>query len=252
MLIVGGIIAGIIVGVMQISKSTFSNQADASNSSEYFGLKSELDSMFSNPFDCTASLANVTFTGSTIRTEAKDVEIWKGDQFAVRTRKFLSGTDLAFNKYGKLVVGSIKFSMPDYTHALNFPAGVSQSFKGEIRFEGTKTKLGKVSPFVSFVKPINVGFNTNSAGISTITSCSSSGIMPTVSSITTFDILVARNSINSINTLPNRFKYCTLFRVATAGEGSDVCEVIYNADTTWTLKGQLGDDPDINCKMICF
>lgn len=175
MMIVGGMIAGIGMVVMQLSKNTFSNQSEAFNSADYFGLKAELDSMFSNPFDCTASLTNVTFNGNTIRTVPRNVEIWKGDQFAVRTRKVISGTDANSNKYGKLVIGAVQFSMPDYTLGLNFPAGIGQSFKGEIKIEGSKTKLGKTSPFVAFTKSINVGFNTNSLGVSTITGCNGFG-----------------------------------------------------------------------------
>jgi len=75
MMMVGGMIAGIGLVVMQLTKNTFTSQTNAIVNADYFGFKAELDSMLLNPFDCTASLKNTTFNGSTIRNTPRDVEI---------------------------------------------------------------------------------------------------------------------------------------------------------------------------------
>ena len=100
------------------------------------------------------------------------MEIWRGDQTGARSRKFISGTDAAFKKFGKLAIGEVKFSMPDYTAGVNFADGLG-SFKGEIVIRGSKSKLGSTKSFEDIKKPVNVFFNT-ALGVSTISGCSSS------------------------------------------------------------------------------
>ncbi len=168
-MIVGGIISGIGLVVMQLTKNTASTQVEAFNNAEYFSLRSEVESMLTNSFDCNASLTNTTFSGSSIRNTPIDVEIWHGDQTSARTRKFISGTDANFKKYGKLEIGEVKFSMPDYTGAVNFPDGAG-SFKAEVIVRGSKIKFGSAKGFPDIKKSINIYFNSLS-GVSTISGC---------------------------------------------------------------------------------
>ncbi len=175
MMIVGGMIAGLGLVVMQLTKTTANSQINATVSADYLGMRSELDSMLGNPFDCTASLKDTTFNGVSIKNTPVTVEIWHGNQVGVRSRKFISGTDASFNKYGKLTVGSIALTMPDYTAGVNFPVGAGQIFKGELRIEGDRLKLGVSSSFVPIVKSVNIVFDTDAAGLSKITSCTGTG-----------------------------------------------------------------------------
>lgn len=170
MLIIGAI-AGIALVVMQISKNSARTQADAFSLSDYFTLKSEVDNFFSNDFDCTASLKDLTFKGSTIKDTPLEVELFHGDQLQAKTRKFLSSTDATTKRYGKLDISSVNLSMPDYSGNANFPQGNNESFKAEIKIEGEKNKMGKSTSFQAIKKTIRLNFDTASNGESKITSC---------------------------------------------------------------------------------
>lgn len=173
LMIVGGLIAGIGLVVMQLFKSTATTQNDAFNSAEYIQLRSEIDLILGNSFDCQASLKDKTFKGSTIKATPIDVELSYGDQDGKPTRKFLSGTDAAHKKYGKLAISEMKFSMPDYTAGTDFPDGIG-SFKGEIIVRGDKTNFGKTKSLNEIKKTITVLFNS-AGGTSTIMGCNLSG-----------------------------------------------------------------------------
>jgi hypothetical protein len=114
-IIIGGLISGLSLVVMQLTRNTASTQVDAFNNADYFSLRSEVENILTNSNDCIASFNTVTFSGSTIKDTPINVEIWRGDQAGARSRKFISGTDAAFKNYGKLNIEEIKFSMPDYT-----------------------------------------------------------------------------------------------------------------------------------------
>jgi len=120
---------------------------------------------------------------------------------ANRSRKFISGTDVNSNKYGKLNIANVKFSMPDYTAGVNFPTGTSQVFKGEIKFEGDKVKMGATSTFSPIVKNINVVFDTDAAGLSTISSCVGTPILGSAMMKQGFVLIPACNSNNCCVTL---------------------------------------------------
>lgn len=173
LMIVGGLIAGIGLVVMQLFKSTATTQNDAFNSAEYIQLRSEIDLLLSNSYDCQASLKGKTFNGSTIKATPVDVELSYGDQDGKPTRKFISGTDAAFKKYGKLTISEVKFSMPDYTAGTSFADGIG-SFKAELVIRGDKKNFGKTKNLNEIKKTINVLFSST-GGVSTIMDCNSSG-----------------------------------------------------------------------------
>jgi hypothetical protein len=171
LMIMIGAVAGIALVVMQLSKSTAQSQADAFSMADYITLKTEVDNFFNNDFDCTTTLKDVAFKGSTIKANPIELELWHGDQFQTKVRKFLSGTDKAANRYGKLNISSVTFNMPDYSGSSNFPQGNSESFKAEIHIEGDKNKMGKSQTFQTIKKTIRVMFDTDSSGESKIKEC---------------------------------------------------------------------------------
>jgi hypothetical protein len=171
-MIAAGIAGGLIMVLMQLNKNTAQTQSDAYNNADYIELKTQVDNMLMNPFDCTASLKGTPFRGSTIKDSPVEVEIWRGDQDEARSRKFISGSDPKFNRYGKLSISKIKFSMPDYTKGKDFDAGENQIFKGIIQVEGDKNKMGKSVSFPTITKEINLVFDTTKGGQSAIFSCS--------------------------------------------------------------------------------
>lgn len=73
----------------------------------------------------------------------------------------------------------------------------------------------------------------------------------------TITLPVARNSSPMpISTSPNQYKLCILSSVRTGGndgDGDDRCEISFSSVTrVWTISGRRGDDPAIECKMLCF
>ena len=170
-MIAAGIAGGLMLVLMQLNKNTAQTQSDAYNNADYIELKSQVDNMLMNSFDCTASLKGTPFRGSTIKDSPVEVEIWRGDQDGARSRKLISGSDPKFNHYGKLSISKIKFSMPDYTKGKDFEVGVNQIFKGIIQVEGDKNKMGKTVGFPNITKEINLVFDTTKGGESSIFSC---------------------------------------------------------------------------------
>jgi type II secretory pathway pseudopilin PulG len=173
MMLAVGAMAGVSLVVMQLSKTTAQTQVDAQSTAEMMQLTSQLSSMFSNDYDCAASFKDVTFNGASIKANPIDVELWYGDQTGVRSRKFLSGTDAAFKKFGKIAISSVQLSMPDYTALGNFPTGNDESFKAEVKISGDKTKMGKQSGIPSITKQFSLIFDTDAAGLSKIKGCGS-------------------------------------------------------------------------------
>jgi hypothetical protein len=165
--------AGVSLVVMQLSRTTAQTQVDAQSTAEMMQLTSQLSSMFSNDYDCAASFKDVTFNGASIKANPIDVELWYGDQAGVRSRKFLSGTDAAFKKFGKIAISSVQLSMPDYTNLGNFPTGNDESFKAEVKISGDKTKMGKQSGIPSITKQFSLIFDTDASGLSKIKGCGS-------------------------------------------------------------------------------
>ncbi len=170
MLVVAGV-AGLALVVMQLSKNSAKTQTDSLNFADYIALKSEVDNFFNNDYDCTVTLKDLTFKGSTIKDTPLVVELWHGDQDLNKSRKFLSSTDVTFKKYGKLGINSIEFNMPDYTAAADFPQGTDILYKAQIIIEGDKTSFGKTSNLRPIKKSFNVVFDTDASGVSTIKSC---------------------------------------------------------------------------------
>lgn len=234
MMLAVGALAGVALVVMQLSKNTASTQVDATNTADYMQMRAQVDSMFTNDYDCTASLKGVTFKGSTIKLTPILVEIWHGDQDANRSRKFLSSADPVYKKIGKLTINSISLTMPDYTAPGNFPAGNDEVFKGEIQIIGEKIKLAKTSAFANITKMINITFDTDASGVSTIKYCSSGG----------------SSGMSNLNSPPNMggAKYCMLANmcpvgwidngragiIASYGDGAHAkCSALFNPGTDY-------------------
>lgn len=173
MIAVGGM-AGVALVVMQLSKNTAQTQVNAFNTADYFDLRTQVESMLINDFDCQASFKGLVFKASILKTTPMDVEIWHGDQNGARTTKFLSGTDAAFKKYGKIGISTVQILMPDYTGTSNFPQGNDEVFKMNLTITGDKVSMGKASGFTPITKQINIVFDTDSSGNSTIKSCNAS------------------------------------------------------------------------------
>lgn len=72
----------------------------------------------------------------------------------------------------------------------------------------------------------------------------------------TIQIAVPRNGSRDFSTLPNQFKLCILSTVESGGDdggGGDRCEVAYfPATKIWKISGNRGNDPAIDCKMLCY
>lgn len=186
-LIAVGLVSGLALAIIQFQKNTSVTQAGASNTSDVIALKSELEKVLLREDDCTASLKGVTFNGATIQATPKDTELWYGDQDSNRSRKFLN-TIAPDNKYGKLIVKKIQFSMPDYTAGENFPQGTNQSFKIELRVEGEQKVLQKANAFSPIAKTIDVIFDTDSSGLSTITRCGQATAAASTSTLQCYSI----------------------------------------------------------------
>jgi hypothetical protein len=172
LMMITGAIAGIALVIMQLSKNSANTQSDAFSMADYISLRAEVDNSFSNDFDCTASLKDITFRGSEIKTKPIEIDLWHGDQNQKRNRKFLSASDPSVNKYGKLVISTLNLSMPDFTAKGDFPQGNGVTFKAEINIEGEKSKSGKLKEFIPIKKTVNITFDTDASGDSKIVSCS--------------------------------------------------------------------------------
>ena len=166
-----GLVAGLGMVVMQVMKSSNKGQVDVMNFADYSSLRDEVTFLINNSNSCKASLAGVTFNGSTIQATPKTaIELWGADQDGNRTtKKFYTGA-----KFGKTEIEKINFSMPDYTAGTNWAAGTGQSFSGELIISGKKSNMGNVKSFNEIKKSITVSFDTDASGLSTIKSCSAS------------------------------------------------------------------------------
>lgn len=162
------LLGGVALGVAQLLKNMSKGQGDIQNIADLMELKNESLFLIENLKSCKASLSGFTFRGSTIRSTPKDgVELWSVDQAGARSRKIFH----ANAKFNKLVVDRITFSMPDYTSASDWPVGTAQSFTGLIKISGRKLNSGSSRSFPDISKSINVVFNTDSSGVSTIVDC---------------------------------------------------------------------------------
>jgi len=171
MIMITGAIAGIAMIVMQLTKNTATTQGDAFSIADYISLRSEVDNLFNNGYDCTASFKDLDFKGSTIGKEPIEVELWHGDQDNKKLRKFLSSADNKFNKYGKLNIASISMTMPDYSKTEDFPQGTDEVFKAEISVELEKNKTTKSKTYSAIKRSITIVFDTDGSGKSVIKSC---------------------------------------------------------------------------------
>jgi len=170
-MVAAGLLGLVSLGVIQLFQNINKGQADVQSESDYSSLIQEATLLLSKEKACQASLSGFVFNGSTIKANPQSgVEIWSIDQTGARSSKKI----FANKKYGKLLIDKITFSMPDYTSASNWPTGLNQTFTAELVISGSKTGLGFSKPFKNIKKTINVTFNTDSSGLSTVTDCSDS------------------------------------------------------------------------------
>jgi hypothetical protein len=163
-------VSGLALVIMQMSKNSSTVQTNMQGSIDHSELRVELERLLASSKDCTASLENTTFQGSTIRTTPVPVELWLADQAGVRSRKIYSSTDLAHKTIGKLTIDNLEFTMPDYTAGTNFPFGPGSS-KALLQVKGSKKSMENVRDFPFINKTLTLSFTTDAAGLSTITSC---------------------------------------------------------------------------------
>jgi prepilin-type N-terminal cleavage/methylation domain-containing protein len=171
LMIAVGAMAGIALVVMQISKNSASTQVVAFNTSDFISLKAKIETMMLNDFDCKASLKDITFKATQLKSTPLNVELWNGDQVGARKSKFISGTDSNFKKFGKIAISSVQILMPDFSGASDFPAGIDQKFKIRLTIEGEKSVMGKSTNFQPIEKELNIIFDTDSTGLSKIKNC---------------------------------------------------------------------------------
>jgi prepilin-type N-terminal cleavage/methylation domain-containing protein len=128
------VMSGIAIVVMKLGTNMSSIQADAFTSVDYVSLRREVDFLLSQPKSCNASLVGLAFHGASIKgTPIKGVELWTGDEFGTRSRKRVYKDQ----KFGKLTIDEISFSMPDYGAGTDFASG-SQSVTAELQITGKK------------------------------------------------------------------------------------------------------------------
>lgn len=169
-IIIATAVLGIVsLGVMQLLKNMHKGQVDVQNSADYASIMQESTLLINNINACRASLIGLTFYGSSIQsTSVTGLELWTVNQAGVRTmKKFYEG-----QKLSKIVIDKISFSMPDYTSSTNWPIGTNQSFTAELRISGKKSAFGTFRPFQDITKTINVIFDTDASGQSTVKDCS--------------------------------------------------------------------------------
>lgn len=165
--VIGLISAGSLI-LAQLSQNSVFMQESFSAGSERLELGNDTYFITSDKDSCTASLAGTTFKGSMIKTTPTNgLSLWYADEMGARSRKaFDEGL-----RIGKLKIDKIGFTMPDYAAGVNWPVGSGQSFRGVLTISGVKVVGGQEIPFKAVEQPINVTFNTNGSGTSTITEC---------------------------------------------------------------------------------
>ena len=167
MLVAAGL-GGVALIVMQLGKNSLKIQNESLADGDYTQLSREVNFLISREKDCTASLSGKKFRGSTITsTPVTALELWSSDQSGSKSqKKFYEG-----QKYGKTSIETIGFKMPDYTAGVDFPEGSNQSFVGVLELKGMKKVLGNEKNFNPISQTLNVTFDTDSAGESTIKNC---------------------------------------------------------------------------------
>jgi prepilin-type N-terminal cleavage/methylation domain-containing protein len=169
--IIAAAVFGIIsLGVMQMTKTMHKGQGEATGQADLLDMRREASQYLQDEDDCSASLKGVTFKGSTIKLTPKTgLEIWTASNTGVRSQKRFYETQ----KFGKINISEISLTMPDYTTGSDWPAGTDQFFKGELKIVSSKLNLGQVKNNPDQIYNLNLTFNTNGAGLSTIESCTS-------------------------------------------------------------------------------
>ena len=164
-----GILSGLSLGFMQLFKNANKGQGEVTSQADFIEIKRDITSVLQSDADCTASLKGVTFNGATIRNNPRSgLEIWTSNSSGTRSRKLYFET----KKSGKITINEISFTMPDYLAGTNWAAGNDQSFKSQLKIKSTKINFGTSKPMVDLNFLVNLTFDTDASGVSTIKSCS--------------------------------------------------------------------------------
>lgn len=168
LLIGAGLLSALGIGFMTYFKNSSQSQNELLNSFEVIDLKHDIHFYLADDKSCSASLQGLTFKGSTIKnTPINNIEIWSGDQNSAKvTKRLYSGL-----MRGRVKINSISLNMPDYTAGVNFPQGINQNFKAQIVFKLTKSNFSKIKNVDDINYILNLFFNTDSSGNSTIAGC---------------------------------------------------------------------------------
>jgi prepilin-type N-terminal cleavage/methylation domain-containing protein len=169
-IVVMGMLGVASLGVMQLTKTITKGQGEAIGTADLVDMRKEMAMYLADSKDCSASLNGVTFQGATIKlAPVAGLEIWSADNTGARgTKHFFEN-----QKFGKVKIQEISLKMPDYNSGTNWPTGIDQFFKGELTLKSDKQNMGTLKTNLDQVYQINLKFNTDAGGTSTIQSCSS-------------------------------------------------------------------------------
>lgn len=176
------LLGGLALGVMQVMKNISNGQNHLNSVSDEMELKTEVRMILDDERYCRISFAGngspatpvtpVKFnkTSADEESEGLNVELWMSNQAGnIRTVKKLSATDSSKNTYGKLNIISMKLLFKNGVGS-NYSQSTGHNDIGELRITYQRGKQNKISRF-----PVRVGLKTDSAGLSTILSCSREG-----------------------------------------------------------------------------
>lgn len=230
MMIVAGFVGGIALVVMQINKSSVGSQNETIASADYSELRREIYMILSDSDACKASFSGTTFNGASIKTTPKTgLELWTVNQAGARSRKIFSEN----SKYGKLQIGTISFTMPDYTAGTNWPAGNDQMFKAELKITGDKLVSSKTRAFQDVTVPITISFDTDGSGLSTIKNCSAEG-----STSSLVGIQACPTGMNMVGVPGMRASYCIDHKPRAAATYPNAITACYNINDTANGNGR--------------
>ena len=194
-LIAISLLGGVSLGVMQLMKMTQSTQSHLSSKSDEIELRSAVNLILSDEKHCRVSIAGdgpvgnpstpVTFKKSENDedngTEGLEVELFYANQTGdSRSKKRVSAdVNSVTSRFGKIEISSIYLLMNNGV-GTNYAQSPSHTDIGQLIVEGQKNIDASSSKDFKFSFDVNVAMKTNSAGVSTILSCTKEGSVTTI------------------------------------------------------------------------
>lgn len=171
-LVAAGLLGMLALGVATISRQMSQVSSTAQGQQDFIELKNEMNQYLGDEIDCKASLEGVKFRASEINTIPVSIEVWSADSTGKRNRLVVSSEEKTQkNKYGKIKISSLYLTLPDHIKKEDFVEGENQTAKGRVTLRGERLNMGIGKPLPKVEKIIQITFDTNKAGISTITEC---------------------------------------------------------------------------------